>query len=71
MLQTEGIELFIEDQAFSPSDDSAPSPPFSPSLVSKLSPVSSLLTEGGGARSQVIRPLESLALYKSFRTLCS
>jgi hypothetical protein len=74
----EYIEWFIEDQAFLRSYDSIPSPPpFSP--VSKLSllflslPVcrrSSLLTdegdgEGVGARSQIIRPRESLGLYKS------
>jgi hypothetical protein len=30
------------------------------------------LTDGRGwARSQIIRPLDSLALYKSFRTLCT
>ncbi len=69
------IEWFIEDQAFFRSYCSAPRPPPSPSPFSKLSlflslPVcrrSSLLT--GWAIS--IRRRESLALYKSFNTLCA
>jgi hypothetical protein len=58
--------------------DSAPRPPPPPSPVSNLPiflrlPVwSSLLPGEGGAgwaRSRIIRPQESLALYKSFNTL--
>ncbi len=75
----ENIELFIDDQAFSPSYDLAPP---SPTPVSKLSlflslPVcrrSSLLTGEGGRgweRSQIIRRRESLVIYKSFNTLRS
>ncbi len=62
--------MITEDQVFSRSYDSAPRAPPSPfSSVSKLSR-SSLLTgerrEWGWARSQIIRPREGLALYKSF-----
>jgi hypothetical protein len=71
------IEGFIEDQAFTPSQDLAPPTPPSP-----LSSVSStgdtlrkrynLLTEEGVrglGRSQIIRRRDSLVLYKSFNTL--
>jgi hypothetical protein len=77
----ESIELFIKDQASSSSYDLAPHPTSTPpSPVSKLSlfislPVcrwSSLLTGKGvgrwWGRSQIIRPRESLVLYKSFCT---
>ncbi len=81
--KTERIEWFywlIEDQAFLRSHNSAPRPPPPPLSVSKLSlflilPVcrrSSLLTGGGGRGrvwSRIIRPQESLGLYKSFKPL--
>jgi hypothetical protein len=74
------VELVTEGQAVLRSYDSAPHPPPSPPLPSAscLSPqtccvmcrLSSSLT-GGGARSQILRPQESLALYKSFNTVLS
>ncbi len=68
----ESIEWFIEAQAFLRSDDSAPHPPsFPPYPVSCISfsvymCVAVELTDGRGvrgwARSQIIRPQESLAI---------
>ncbi len=81
-VKPESIQWFIEDQAFSRSYDFdlAPSQPSSPlshqqvvslSHSSCASPVE--LTDGRGGRgwwrSQIIRPRESLVLYKSFNTL--
>jgi hypothetical protein len=73
------FNCLIEDQAFLRSHNSAPRPPPLPLSVSKWSlfliiPVcrrSSLLTGGGGGRvwSRIIRPQESLGLYKSFNPL--
>ncbi len=79
----ENVEWYIEDKAFLWSYDSAPRTPPSPfsrqqvvylSQSSCVSPVE--LTDervggggGGWARRQIIRPRESLALYKSFNTL--
>ncbi len=79
ILHLESIKWFLENQAFSPSYDLAPSPPSHPfrqqvvSLYqsSGVSPVQ--LTEGRGrrgcGRSQIIRWRESLVLYKSFNAL--
>jgi hypothetical protein len=72
------LELFIEDQAFSPSYDWLPSPPPFSKLVDrrhtgKRRKRDNLLTgEGGegGKRSQIIRRQESLVRYESFNTLC-
>ncbi len=69
----ESIEWFIGEQPFLRSCDSAPRPPpSSPDSLSRYSCVSLVeLTErrGGWARSQIIRPRESLALYNSHNTL--
>ncbi len=78
----DGIEWFIEDQAFLRPSDSAPCPPpFHPPFpVSPLPLFLSLLCvalranwhEKGGmgwARSQIIQRRENLFLYKSFNTL--
>ncbi len=71
----ESIEGFIEEQAFLGSYDSAPCPPPAtpPYPVSKLSlfgvrPAYCQEMGGGGrgAKSQIIRLGETLALYKSF-----
>jgi hypothetical protein len=75
------IEWFTEDQAFLRSYDSAPRLPPSPPPLSVIKwPLflshpacrgSSLLTGEGGrrrGRSQIRRPRESLALYKSFNS---
>jgi hypothetical protein len=72
------IEWLIEDQAFLRSHNSAPHPPLSSlshqQLISLhqsscVSPVELTEQEGGLARSQIVRPWESLALYKSFNIL--
>ncbi len=76
-VKPENIEWFIENQAFSRSFDLAPPHPLPPFPVSKLSlfltlPVycpSSLLMGEGFGRSQIIRPLVGLFLYKSFNTI--
>jgi hypothetical protein len=64
---TESIELFTEDPASSRLYDLASCQPLSPlyrqQLVSLNLPVCR-------ARSRIIRPRESLALYKSFNTFC-
>jgi hypothetical protein len=73
-----GTEWFIEIQAFSPSYDLAPPPPFLPSSpVSKLDrrhtgrlrKTYNFLTWDGGGGSLIIRRRESLVLYKSFSAL--
>jgi hypothetical protein len=76
--------MIIEDQAFSRSCDSSPRPlPPSPPLVSKLDRryTGDRKTEkerqfadrwsgrGVGAKSRIIRPQESLVLYKSVNCL--
>jgi hypothetical protein len=80
-LKAESIERFVEDQAFSPSCDLAPSPTPSPHvsklslfLSSCVSPVE--LIDGrkrgeglGEEPNQIIRRRESLVLFKSFNTL--
>jgi hypothetical protein len=62
-----------------PSASGAPPPPPAPSPVSKLSlflslhvcrPPSLLTGDGGWGRSQIVRPRESLGLYKLFNNLC-
>jgi hypothetical protein len=76
------FELFIEDQAFSPSENLAPPPPpLPPSPVSKLDRGhtgnlrnrDNLLTEegrgGAGVGDKIIRQRESLPLYKLFNNL--
>jgi len=77
-LRPENIKLFIEDQAFSPSNDLAPPSAPPPSPVSKLSLFLNLLVcrrlslqtgEGGWGRSQIIRRRQGLVLYKSLSTL--
>ncbi len=77
----ESIDIFIEEQAFSPSYDLAHlNPPLPPtSHISKFSLSQSLcmspveLTGEGGVRgwgrSQIIRRRERLVLYKLFNTL--
>ncbi len=78
-LRPASIEWFKEDQAFSPSYDSAPHPPTSPIYRQQAVPLSqsscmcvacqAYLREGKGVGSQIKWPRESLALYKSFNTL--
>ncbi len=60
----ESIEWFIEDQAFLRSYDSAPRPPSS--VAGRA-----YWREGGegGARSQIMRPRESLAICKRSHSL--
>jgi hypothetical protein len=80
LLYPASTEWFTEDQAFSRSYDSTPCPPpLFPSPVStldrrhteRLRMIDILLTgRGGASRSRIIKPQESLALYKSFNTLC-
>ncbi len=75
---TESVELFTEDQAFSPSYYLALPPPlyrqqaFSLSQFSCVSPVELTQDRGGegeGKKSQIIRRRENLVLYESFNTL--
>jgi hypothetical protein len=75
----ENVKRFIEDLAFLLSYDSAPRPPLTtpppacclPFSVFCVSPVELTNGRGGGGgcgtwvRNQIIRPRESLALYKS------
>jgi hypothetical protein len=77
-LHTEHIELFIEDQAFLWSYDSAPRPPPPPlshlQLVSLcqsscVSPIELTDRRRGWARSQIIRQRGSLTLYKILNTI--
>jgi hypothetical protein len=82
LLYLESIEWFTEDQAFSRSYDSTPCPMPTPliSLSRQYAwPATHRKTDnerhfadgkGGRARSRIIKPQESLALYKSFNTLC-
>jgi hypothetical protein len=71
----ENIERFIEGQAFLWSYDSATRPlsppyPIRPTkLTGRLRKRVNLLAREAG-RARIIRPQESLALYKSFNTLC-
>jgi hypothetical protein len=75
----EGIQWFIEEQAYSPSYDLAAHPPPPTSPVSKLDgrytgrlrKEDNLMTGKRGrgcGRSQIVRRRESLVLYKSFNT---
>ncbi len=80
----DSIEWFIEDQAFLRSYDSAPFPPstlpfssarcLSFSVLMRIAGRAYWRERGDGgrgwARSQIIRSRKSLALYKSFNTLC-
>ncbi len=62
---SESIEWLIEDQAFSRSYNSAPSPIPSPPLTMRKRQVAAGRVGGRGwARSQIIRPQESLVLYE-------
>jgi hypothetical protein len=80
MLQAESIELFIEDQAFSPSYELSPTPPYNPfsrdqvvslSQSSYGSPIE--LTDRRGGEGVEEEPNDTttrkLVLYKSFNTL--
>ncbi len=74
----ENIEWFIESQAFSRSYYLAPRPPPPSSPVSKLDRRHTRrlrkrdnVAGGGWRKSSIIRPQESLVLYKSFNTLWS
>ncbi len=78
--KAESIQLFIEDQAVSPSHDLAPPPYPPPTPVSKLSLFLSLPEcrrpsfqtgemGGGGVRRHILRRRDILVLNKSFNTL--
>ncbi len=75
-LVLKSIECFLEDQAFSPSYDSVPPPPFHrPAATHRKSEKERRLADRRGGRgwvrSRVIRSQKSLVLYKSFNTLWS
>ncbi len=66
-MKSESIDLFIEDQVFSPSYNSAPPPP--PSVSNLYRRHTGRLGDRGWGRRQIIRRQESLVLYKSFNAL--
>ncbi len=71
-IQSESIECFIEDQAFSPSYDLAPVSKLDGRHIGRLRKRDNMLTRegrGGWGRSQIIRQRGSLVLFKSFNTL--
>jgi hypothetical protein len=81
--QAESFGWFIEGQAFSPSHDSAPRPQHFPPHLPSVGSTGNTLEYWerettrwresgqcrGWARSRIIRPQESLVLFKSFNTL--
>jgi hypothetical protein len=73
--RSESIELFMEDQAFSPSCDLAPPtpPPYSPERRQTEKEKQFQFTPGGGGeevgQNHFILRRESLVLFTSFNTL--